>query len=247
MKGQGSMEIKKNRLGDWYTVHLDRFIPHYALFSLIGCFLLNCLIYWGAQILAADQYHYDFTTALDNSVPFQTEWVVVYILSYPFWVVSYAIIAKTSTKEQWFKFVTADMMARVVCGVIFIILPTTNVRPEIVGDGVTDWLMSLIYQADLPYNLFPSLHCLASLMCYLGMRRNDKVPQWYRDFTLLFAILIFASTQFTKQHYLVDVAGGVLIAIGCYAIASSTNGSKRVMAFFEKINVIVFGEGKNEG
>lgn len=240
------MEKKINIFGNWYIAHVDKLIPHYALFSLIGCFLLNCMIYWATQLIAADFYHYDFTTSLDRLVPFRPEWVIIYVLSYPFWVANYAIIAKTSTKKKWFEFVTADMAARVICGIFFIVLPTTNIRPEITGDGMVDWLMGVIYQADLPYNLFPSIHCLASLMCYLGIRKNSGVPQWYKDVSLIFAILIFASTQFTKQHYLVDVVGGVLIAIGCYAVASHTNGSKHIKNFFMNIDVRVFGEGKNE-
>ena len=106
--------------------------------------------------------------------------------------------------------------------------------------------MDFIYFMDEPYNLFPSIHCLASLMCYLGIRKCDDIPRWYKAATLLFAILIFASTQFTKQHYIVDVVGGVAIALICFAISLHTNGYLRLMACFERLNQKVFGEVVDE-
>ena len=161
---------------------------------------------------------HDITSALDRMVPFQPVWVSVYVLSYPFWVVSYALTARESSREDWFRFVFADMLSRLICGIIFLAYPTTNVRPDILGDGFWDTLMGLIYSLDPPLNLFPSIHCLASTMSWLGIRKCTGIPVWYRNFTLVFALLIFASTLFTRQHCIADVAGGVLIAAGCFWI-----------------------------
>ena len=203
---------------NWYEAHLSRWIPAYAFFPLVGCFLWNCLIYWGTQqiILGLGLEVHDITSALDRMVPFRPVWVSVYVLSYPFWVVSYALTARESSREDWFRFVLADMLSRLICGAVFLAYPTTNVRPEILGSGFWDGLMGLIYALDPPLNLFPSIHCLASMMSWLGVRKCAGIPAWYRNFTLVFALLIFASTLFTRQHCIVDVAGGVLIAMGCY-------------------------------
>lgn len=221
---------------------MEKYIPSYAFFSLIMCFVVNCLVYWVTQRLAGGMYHYDLTNSFDRAVPFMPQWVVIYILSYPFWVISYAITSKKTSKEFWYRFAFADMLARVVCGIIFVAFPTTNIRPDIVGTGLMDLAMKFIYYMDVPYNLFPSIHCLASLMCYLGIRKCQDVPKWYKGFTLLFAVLIFASTQFTKQHYIVDVIGGVAIALICFAISTRTDGYKKLMGCFDRLNQKVFGE-----
>ena len=39
-----------------------------------------------------------------------------------------------------------------------------------------------------------------------------KTGSWYRYFTLLFSLLVFASTVLIKQHAVVDIIGGVLTA-----------------------------------
>lgn len=241
------MQFKTNKFSEWYRAHMEKFIPSYAFFSLVMCFAINCLIYWATQYLAADLYHYDFTTAFDRAVPFMPQWwILIYILSYPFWVISYALTSKNNTKEFWYRFAFADMSARVVCGVIFVVLPTTNIRPEITGNGLMELAMDFIYLMDAPYNLFPSIHCLASMMCYLGIRKCESIPKWYRMLTLIFVILIFASTQFTKQHYIVDVAGGIAVALICFAISMRTNWYKKLMNCFDRLNQKVFGEVLDE-
>ena len=129
---------------------MDKWIPAYAFFSLIGCFVWNCLVYSITQHLGSNLYHYDFTTGFDRSVPFCPAWVSIYVLSFPFWVISYALTARENSKEFWYRFVFADMLARVVCGVFFLLIPTTNVRPEITGDGFWDNAMAFIYAMDMP-------------------------------------------------------------------------------------------------
>lgn len=236
---------KRLKLYNWYEVHISRWIPAYAFLSLIGCFLWNCLIYWGTQqtIMGLGLQTHDITSAIDLMVPFRPAWVSIYVLSFPFWAVSYILTAKENTKEDWFRFVFADMLAKVICGVIFILFPTTNVRPAVRGGGISVSLMSLIYFLDPPLDLFPSIHCLVSLLSWLGIRKCSNIPLWYRNFTLFFAIMIFASTQFTKQHYLADVIGGIAIALVCFVISKKCNGYKMIERLYEWLNSKVLTQG----
>lgn len=240
------MQIRTIGLNKWYDAYIERIIPKYAFFSLISCFVFNCIIYWSTQILCSGRYHYDFTTGFDRAVPFRPEWVIIYIGSFLFWGIGYAVISRKNTKEFWFRFVTADLISRVVCGAIFVILPTTNVRPELADSGFFNEAMKFIHFMDQPYNLFPSIHCLVSIMCYLGVMGNKKVSRVYRIFALGFAILIFISTQLTKQHYIVDIAGGVAVAAVCFYITKRNSWYKGVMRAFDKLNQKVFGEGTVE-
>ena len=231
---------------NWYEAHIEKYIPQYAFFSFLCCFAVNCIVYWATQFIRADAYHYDFTTEFDRMVPFQPWWVLIYVLSFLFWVVNYSLVSKRSPKEFWFKFASADMLARVVCGVIFVVIPTTNVRPELADGGFWNMAMGLIYSLDEPFNLFPSIHCLASWMCYIGIRRNKDVSTGYKVFSFVFALLICASTQFTKQHYIVDVVGGLILAELCFFVTTHTDGYLKVMAIFDKLTDKVFGKKFNE-
>lgn len=213
---------KETRFGKWYRKWIGKWIPEYGILLLLVCCLFNNLIYWGAQQVMGDAYHYDFTTSLDRKVPFVKEWVLIYVASFVFWAFNYILISREG-KEKWYRFVTADLMSRLICGVFFFLLPTTNVRPEVLGNDFTAWVMRLVYDLDEPTNLFPSIHCLVSWFCYIGIAHSKKVPKWYQSFSFVFAVLICASTQFTKQHYLIDIAGGIFIAEICYLITSYTD------------------------
>ena len=236
---------KRLKLYNWYEVHISRWIPAYVFLPLIGCFLWSCLIYWGTQqtIMGLGLKTHDITSAIDLMVPFRPEWVVIYVLSFPFWAVSYILTAKENTREDWFRFVFADMLSKTVCGVIFIMFPTTNVRPAVTGGRILDNLMSLIYSLDPPLDLFPSIHCLVSLLSWLGIRKCRNLPRWYRNLTLIFATMIFASTQFTKQHNLVDVIGGIAIALLCFVISKKCNGYKMIERLYEWLNSKVLTQG----
>ncbi len=238
----------KKRLREWYDAYLEHWIPRYAFFSLIGCFVWSSSLYWITQycIEAFGLPLHDLTTDLDRQVPFAPAWVSVYVLSFPFWAVSYALAARENSREDWFRFVFADMASRTVCGLIFLLYPTTNVRPEITGDGFWDWAMGVIYALDPPLDLFPSIHCLASLMCYLGIRRCGRIAPWYRQCTLLFAVLVFASTQFTKQHYLADILGGIVIGLGCFVLSRHMDGYRIVQRLYGWLDLKLFGNGQED-
>ncbi len=139
--------------------------------------------------------------------------------------------------SKFYRFVTTDMMSRVVCGLFFFLMPTTNVRPEVVGTTFADDLLRFLYQIDQPANLFPSIHCLVSWMCYIGIRGNKKVPRWYQIFSCIFALLVVISTQTTKQHYIADAVGGLLIAEILFALNKRINAYRYVQRFFDRIHL----------
>jgi membrane-associated phospholipid phosphatase len=235
----------KLKIREGYNKSIGKWIPDFGLLPLISCFAVNGLVYWGSQILMNNKKHYDFTSWLDNQVPFVKEWVIIYVVCYLFWAINYILVSREG-REHCYRFVFADILSRLICGIFFLVLPTTNIRPTVTGNGLTSWLMSFIYAIDTPTNLFPSIHCLVSWFCFIGIRGSKKIPLWYKVFSCIFAILVFASTQFTKQHYLIDIAGGIIIAEICYYIAVHTQiylGVKKIFVWAEQR---LFGEICND-
>ena len=188
-----------------------RWIPKYSIIPLITALVLNTLVYSGTMVLCKGLYHHDFTTAFDRMVPVIPEFTSIYLICYVFWVVNYIMTARIS-REHMYRFLTADYLSRIVCGIFFVFLPTTLVRPEITGTGFWDQALRFVYSIDQSANLFPSIHCLVSWFCYTGIRGRKEVPAWYRAFSCIFALLVVLSTQFTKQHYIADAIAGVLLA-----------------------------------
>ena len=226
--------------------YVEPLLPLYAVIPLIGSFATNTIVYSTTMALCADLPHYDFTTNLDRMVPFIPWFVYIYFLSFPFWAVNYILIGR-GEKKQFFQFLTADLLSRMVCLFFFVFVPTTNVRPDVTGTSLADDLMRMLYSIDQPTNLFPSIHCLVSWFCFIGIKDRTDIPRWYKGFSCIFAILIFISTQVTKQHYFIDIVGGVLLAEVTLGISRRVQAYQYVQTFYERINAWIANGNRKRG
>ena len=192
---------------------LNKYVPRWAVLPLLTIVAANCLIYWGSDLLTANRHHFDFTMGFDRAVPLVPFFVWFYILAFPFWAIGYLLSARRG-KKTFYRFVATDLTIHLTCFVIFLILPTTNVRPEITGNSWSEQMLQFVYAMDggnSPSNLFPSIHCYVSWLSWRSVHKSEKIPEWYQHFSLIFAILIIISTQVLKQHYLVDAVAGVVL------------------------------------
>ena len=201
---------------------LTRILPAYGVFPVIFSFVFNCLVYSGSRVIAGGWYHHNIETGVDRSIPFVPEFLMIYFGCYVFWAVNYILIARQDRRSVY-QFFTGDFISRCVCLVSFLAFPTTNTRPLITGSGLWNQAALWLYSIDAADNLFPSIHCLVSWFCYLGIRGRKEIPRWYQSVSMVIAILVFASTLLTKQHVIVDVAGGILLAESCFFIGRKTD------------------------
>ena len=201
---------------------LTRILPAYGVFPVIFSFVFNCLVYSGSRMIAGGWYHHNIETGVDRSIPFVPEFLVIYFGCYVFWAVNYILIARQDRRSVY-QFFTGDFISRCICLVSFLAFPTTNTRPLITGSGLWNQAALWLYSIDAADNLFPSIHCLVSWFCYLGIRGRKEIPRWYQSVSMVIAILVFASTLLTKQHVIVDVAGGILLAEFCFFIGRKTD------------------------
>lgn len=179
--------------------------------------LWNEVVYLGARWIAHSWHHYDLTLSMDALVPFLPWTVSIYFGCYLFWAINYYLCAKQPEAERN-RFFCADILAKSVCFLFFLVLPTTNVRPEITGNGLWDIGMKLLYSIDAADNLFPSIHCLNSWLCWVGVRKDKAVPLVYRWISFVLAVAVCITTLTTRQHVIADVISGVFLAEVCYCI-----------------------------
>lgn len=206
---------------------LEQWIPGYARWPLICLVLVNCIAYYGSRLLVRGAARYDLSTALDARLPFWPVFIVFYILAYAQWFFGYIIIARED-REICRRVLGAEMIAKLICLVCFVALPTRMVRPEVTGNGVFERLTALIYSLDAPINLFPSIHCLDSWMCFRGAQKLKRTPRWYALFMLALTLPVLASTVLVKQHVLVDIPAGILAGeIGLFLMRGARRGRGR--------------------
>ncbi len=159
------------------------------------------------------------TTNIDNMIPFLPWTISVYLGCFLFWCITYAwiVLQPNAFRNRFF---CTDILAKGVCLIIFLALPTTNIRPVVSEEpNIWNFLMSFLYSVDSADNLFPSLHCFVSWLCFIGVRSRKDVPLALRLFSCLFALAVCISTLTTKQHVIADVFAGVALAETSYAIS----------------------------
>ncbi len=190
----------------------------YARRPLLFLIMLNAFTYWGIRLINEGREHYDLSLAIDGKIPLVTPFIVVYVLAYAHWVLGY-IQAANESRRVFFRIFVADLFAKLATMVIFLVFPTTAFRPEATGSGIFDRLTAMIYKADACDNLFPSIHVLESWMVMHVGFYLKKVPAWYQPANIVFTILVCLSTVFLKQHVVVDILGGIVLAEAGYLIS----------------------------
>lgn len=190
---------------------LEKLLPSYAWLPLLITFAINMAVYYCTLLFGDGLYHHDITSRLDEAIPFLPGFVYIYVLAFAHWLIGYCTICRED-RVFCYRMLSGEIIAKLICLVIFLAYPTTNVRPEVTAGGFTGWLMSLIYSVDKPVNLFPSIHCLDCWVCARGALAAKRPPKWFKIGMLSFALLVFCSVLFVKQHVLIDVPAGVLVA-----------------------------------
>ena len=101
--------------------------------------------------------------------------------------------------------------AIVAAGLCFLALPLRFAfeRPPV--DGWVGALLNGFTALDRPFNLFPSLHVTLAVILANTYARHSR--GFLRTGILGWFVLIALSTIFVFQHHVIDVAGGILLAI----------------------------------
>lgn len=215
-------------------------IPRIMWIPVVLALVINTIAYNGSRIFTTDWFHYDLSNRLDDFIPFMPWTVSIYLGCYAFWIVNYMIGCRQE-REKAFRFMSADFFSKIVCLLCFLVIPTTNTRGVIVGDSIWDGLMRTLYRMDAADNLFPSIHCLVSCFCVIAVRKNPKVPRWYKVVSFILAACICISTVTTKQHVFIDIVAGAALAEGSYLFVERSGFSRWYMDFVLRIAVRLSG------
>lgn len=196
---------------------LDKILPKFAYLPIFLALGLNMVIYYLLPIILTDDIkRYDLSLSIDSMLPFVPFFLLFYVLAYIQWGGSYVYHCRESM-ELCYKMTTADIIAKLICMMFFIFLPTQIVRPEITGNGIFEMGTQFIYNIDKPINLFPSIHCLESWICFRTSMMMKKKNYYYIAFQGIFSLLVCASTVLIKQHFIVDIPAGILaVEIGLF-------------------------------
>jgi membrane-associated phospholipid phosphatase len=147
-------------------------------------------------------------TPLDDTVPFQPAWVWVYLI--PYLIAPVAIGAMLPSNFTWY--VQRGLVVVAISLIIFAAAPTQVAPrpPSNFGDGVTGMMYKHMVEVDEPpANAAPSLHVSLTFLLALALCRD--APRW-AWLTITCVVLVWLATLFTRQHHIIDVVTGILLA-----------------------------------
>lgn len=200
---------------------LRKIMPVYSWVMLTIIVSVNYLAYFGTRVFTTGLKHYSIASSLDRKLPFVPFFILFYVLAYAQWIIGFVLIGRDE-RQVVFRVFIGELIAKGIALACFVFLPTTmaELRPgveAIQGGGIWCELTAWVYSMDAPDNLFPSIHCLESWVCFRGALRLKKVPRWYAYVTLVMTLFVFASTVLVRQHVLIDIVGGVaVVEIGLF-------------------------------
>lgn len=148
---------------------------------------------------------YYWKLKIDDSIPFVPVFIIPYVSYFGYIVVTIFSLWNT---QYLFEFFTSYIITYIVAGIFWYLVPNGVRRPTITGKDMFSRLTASIYKHDDDTNGFPSAHVFATLICsyYLFLSFPAFTP-----LILFMAISIIASTVLVKQHYAIDILGGILV------------------------------------
>ena len=185
-------------------------LPMVALFSLIPFYLV-------IGSVVHDWPHHVPEIALDRMMALDPAWSLVYTSLFLAALLPAFVI---HDQELLRRTILGFMLMWVAAFACFVAYPTLGPRPaRYMGEGFSGWALRMIYSSDHRYNCLPSLHVaqcfFAAFACGVVNRRVGAVA-------CVWALLVGLSTVYTKQHYVLDVVTGMLLAVAAYAIVLRT-------------------------
>lgn len=146
-------------------------------------------------------------SAIDRMVAYNPSAIWLY-LSF-FILIPYTYLRADIDRARWLA--RSMPVAAAICGIVFVLMPTTLVYPEPVFNGAGGRLLQLLLQNDSPRNCLPSLHAALTLLCVLAW--FDTRRKLHTALMVLVGAGICFSVVQLRRHLTIDLAAGWLVGV----------------------------------
>lgn len=174
---------------------------------LIGCIPFSNLFYW--KLNNTQRGIYNISTSLDRFLPLIKIFIIPYMSLWFFLAFCFVYLC-FKNKKVYYETMLTLCLCYVVAFITYYFFQTTVPRPMVTGNDVFTKLILFTYHSDEPFNCFPSIHVITSYLAVKGInsttaRKTVKIP------VNVIGFLIIISTEFVKQHVIMDILFALLI------------------------------------
>lgn len=169
---------------------------------------------WFQYLEANLQPQYMTQTVLDTQIPFVREFIIPYVLWFiyvPFGLIYLGL----HSKRDFYKLFLALCGGMAMANIVFSVFPNAQgLRPVIHSDDPFCTLIKFIYATDTPTNVCPSLHVIEAVAVNAALQHSAAFSErkYRKTVSSIYTLLVCLSTVFIKQHAVVDVFCGLIVA-----------------------------------
>ena len=171
--------------------------------------------------------HY-LVTYLDKKIPFISAFSVPYLMLYPF-ILFTLIYFCIYYRKIYYKVMSSIIIGMVIFFITYYAFQTSVPRPELYGNGFFTNLVKYIYSNDSPFNCFPSIHVFMSYLMIKGIKDAKKPITLEKVIITIIAVAIILSTQFIKQHVILDMIFAIILGEGIYRVVDYISIERSVL------------------
>ena len=198
-------------MGKGLVNRIRSLLPGYGWACFLFLVACQILVFSATRIPLQYMDKLDLSTAWDARIPFRPEWIVIYVLSFASWLITFFLLFR-QRKDHVYRNSAAYLLTLLITFACFMLMPAQMERPEVTGHDFFSFVTRIVYFVDQPNNLCPSLHVVCSYYCWRCMYDTEGIPRWYRRFNFVFLLLVCCSILFVKQHLVVDVPAAVVVS-----------------------------------
>jgi len=181
-------------------------IFHRLCYDLIGILLSRGSIDYGPMLL----------TGLDARIPYVPMFVLPYLFTWGYagFIIGYALFFRTYDHRLFRYIYLCFLLLTCVECLLWLPFPariSIRVSPEVLAqNGWLGELTAYVYRHATPWNVFPSAHIAFAYASWLFSAQFAKPG--HRWLFLALFVLICLSVLFIKNHFLLDIPGGMILA-----------------------------------
>ncbi len=159
------------------------------------------------------------SSPLDAYIPFSKYAIIPYCIWFPWIAITILGMMKWGPAKEYIRTCSTMYFGMTLCLIFYCIVPNgLNLRPASVeGTDVFANIVRWLYSFDSPMNVCPSLHVYVSVCMDLGWQNSsilkDPKYRWVKIMLRLLDISICIATMMLKQHSIIDVISGIVLAI----------------------------------
>lgn len=205
----------KQPVVDYRTFRLRKINrPEFSHLKLLLGWLVYFAFYFLTENLIPVERCHLIHSPLDELIPFNEFFFIPYCFWYLLIVISLGYFALYDI-PNFRNLQIYIIITQVVAMTVYILYPSyQDLRPtEFVRDNFFTHLAALIYRADTPTGVCPSLHVAYSLgigSCWLKEKQAGKL---WKAFVVFSVITISLSTAVVKQHSVIDIAAALPLGL----------------------------------